>query len=99
MILASQGRFLGGGFLKYPRGGDLVYTQLALGFCVQALTDSYCHALAFGRHEIAFNQFDDPSNILITFFSDELYNNFQVLFIGLIFKGDFLIEDELVVGC
>jgi hypothetical protein len=98
VILAPQGRLLGRSFFEYSRGGYLVNSQLAQGVCIETLANRHSHALTLRSHQTALHQPNDASHVFVSLLSEQLNDQFNVLFIRLILESYFLVEDELIVG-
>jgi len=52
--------------------------------------------LSLWSDQLPFHEFENPTHIFSTFLCDELYQDFYVLLICLIFDGDLLIEYEFI---
>lgn len=99
VVLASKWRLsLGRPFSNYSRSGDLIDPDLTGRLGIQTFTDWNSNTLPFGSNELVLHQFDDPTHIFSTLLSDKLNHKLNKLLFSLILEGNFLIEDELVIG-
>lgn len=80
------------------RSAHLVDSQLTASVIIEAFDEGNIEPFTFRLHEIGIEEFDDTANVLGAFVGGKVDNEFEELFIGVFLEGDFLVEDELVVG-
>lgn len=99
MVLTAQSLAISGGFPGLNSGSTyLINSQLTAGIVIETLDEGDVESLSFGLHEIGIEEFDDATDVLGALVSGEVDNELEELFIGVFLEGDFLVEDELVVG-
>ena len=85
-------------FFYYSRCWNLVNPHLTNCLRIKAFGDGNNNALSLRADKLFLNKSEDPSNIFSSFIGDKLNKDLYVLFFGLVFKRDFLIEDKFIGG-
>lgn len=98
LILTFQSHisFLRRNFFSNSRSWNLINSNLAKGFSIKALTYWYNNSLTLRADELIFYKFENSSNILGPFISDEINNNLNILSAWIIFDCYLLIEDKFI---
>jgi hypothetical protein len=76
----------------------LVYSRLAICLGVETFTDWDDNSLSFRSDKLVLIKFKSSSHVFGSFLGKQLDNDFNVVFIGLIFKSDLLIKYEFIWG-
>lgn len=76
----------------------MIHSKLTTSFIIQTFDERNIESLSLRVHELVTEHFDDTSDVFSTFVSGEVNDKLEVLFIGVLFECDLLIEDKLVVG-